>query len=72
MSYEKRKWSEDEVRKWYQDTGEVTYSNPEDLNVIVPGPGGNKLTVNWANPKSYLLVAGLLAVVLILYFIMYL
>lgn len=52
--------------------GEVTYSNPQDLNVFVPGPRGNKLTVNWANPKAYLLVAGLLAVMLILYFTKYL
>ena len=68
MSYGKRKWTDEEVRQWYQDTGAVTYSNPEDRNVIVPGPRGNKLTVNWANPKAYLVIAGLLAVVLILYF----
>ena len=68
MSFEKRKWTEEEVRRWYQDTGEVTYSNPNDRNVIVPGPSGNKLTVNWANPKAYLVIAGLLAVLLILCF----
>ena len=68
MSHGKRKWTDEEVRQWYQDTGAVTYSNPEDRNVIVPGLRGNKLTVNWANPKAYLVIAGLLAVVLILYF----
>ena len=43
--------------------------HPKDLNVIVPGHERNKLTVNWANPKAYLLVAGLLAIMLILCFI---
>ena len=68
MSYKKRKWTDEEVRQWYQDTGEVTYSNPKDLNVIVPGTRCNKLTVNWAKPKAYLVIAGLLAVLLILSF----
>lgn len=72
MASKKRKWTDAGVRQWYQDTGEVTYSNPQDLNVFVPGPKGNKLTVNWANPKACLLVAGLLAVMLILYFTKYL
>ena len=72
MSHGKRKWTDEEVRQWYQDTGEVIYSNPEDRNVIVPGLKGNKLTVNWANPKAYLVIAGLLAVVQILYFTKYL
>ena len=68
MSFEKRKWTEEEVQRWYQDTGGVTYSNPNDRNVIVPGPCGNKLTVNWANPKAYLVIAVLLAVLLNLCF----
>ena len=72
MAHKKRKWTDAEVRQWYQDTGEVIYSNPEDRNVIVPGPRCNKLTVNWANPKAYLVIAGLLAAILIPYFILYL
>ena len=68
MSYGKRKWTDEEVRQWYQDTGAVTYSNPEDRNLIAPGHERNKLTVNWANPKAYLVIVGLLAVLLILYF----
>ena len=69
---DKRKWTEEEVRQWYRETGAVTYDNPEDLNVVVPGPRGNQLTVNWANAKAYLLVAVLLAVVLMLFFVKYL
>ena len=68
MSHGKRKWTDEEVRQWYKDMGAVIYSNPKDLNVIVPGYERNKLTVNWANPKVYLVIAGLLAVLLILYF----
>lgn len=69
MPYGKHKWTDEEVRQWYKDTGSVTYSNPEDRNLIVPGHERNKLTVNWANPKAYLVIAGLLAVMLILCFI---
>ena len=69
MAHKKRKWTDAEVRQWYNDSGSVTYSNPEDRNLIVPGYERNKLTVNWANPKAYLVIAGLLAVMLILCFI---
>lgn len=72
MSYKKHKWTDEEVRQWYKDTGAVTFSNPKDPNVIVPGHERNKLTVNWANPKAYLVIAGLLATILIPYFIIYL
>lgn len=67
----KRKWTEEEVLQWYRDTGAATYDNPEDLNLVVPGPSGMKLTVNWANPKAYLVVGALLAAVLLLWFIKY-
>ncbi len=59
----KRKWTKEEVRQWYQDTGAFTYANPDDLNIVVKKPRSEGLTVNWANPKTYLLLSAILAVV---------
>lgn len=59
----KRKWTEEEIRQWYRDTGAFTYANPDDLNVVVKKPRSDGLTVNWANPKAYLLLGAILAVV---------
>ena len=58
---QKRKWTAEEVNQWYQDTGAFTYANPDDLNMIVKKPRSEGLTVNWANPKSYLLLGAILA-----------
>lgn len=60
---EKRKWTAQEVQQWYQDTGTFTYANPDDLNIIVKKPRRGGLTVNWANPKAYLLQGAILVVV---------
>lgn len=59
----KRKWTEKEVKQWYQDTGAFTYANPDDLNIVVKKPRSEGLTVNWANPKAFLLLGAILAVV---------
>lgn len=59
----KRKWTAEEVQQWYQDTGAITYHNPEDLNVVVKKPRRQGYTVNWANPKVYLLLGIILAIV---------
>jgi len=59
----KRKWTEEEVKQWYRDTGAFTYANPGDLNIVVKKPRSEGLTVNWANPKAYLLLGAILAVV---------
>ncbi len=60
---EKRKWTEEEVKQWYRDTGAFTYVNPNDLNIVVKKPRSEGLTVNWANPKAYLLLGSILAAV---------
>ncbi len=60
---EKRKWTAQEVQQWYRDTGAITYHNPEDLNVVVRKPRRQGYTVNWANPKAYLLQGFILAIV---------
>lgn len=60
---QKRKWTTEEVKQWYQDTGAFTYANPNDLNIIVKKPHSEGLTINWANPKAYLLLGVILAIV---------
>jgi len=62
---EKRKWTEEEVKQWYQDMGMFTYANPDDWNIVVKKPRSEGLTVNWVNPKAYLLLGAILAVVFV-------
>ena len=59
----KRKWTAEEVMQWYRDTRAFTYANPDDLNIIVKKPRSEGYTVNWANPKAYILQGIILAVV---------
>lgn len=69
---DKRKWTVEEVQQWYRDTGVFTYANPDDLNIIVKKPRREGFTVNWANPKAYLLQGALLAAVFaIIYLLKY-
>ena len=63
MKSNKRKWTAEEVQQWYLDTGARTYANPEDLNIVVKKPRREGLTVNWANPKAYLLQGAILGIV---------
>ena len=60
---DKRKWTAEEVQQWYLTTKSFTYCNPADANVLVKKPGREGYTVNWANPKAYLLQGAILAVV---------
>lgn len=53
----KRKWTKEEVSAWYEETKAITYANPEDANLMVRKPNSLGWTLNWANPKSYLVIA---------------
>lgn len=59
----KRKWTAEEVQQWYRDTGALTYVNPHDLNIVVKKPRREGFTMNWANPKAYLLQGTILVAV---------
>lgn len=59
----KRKWTAEEINQWYKETGALTYANAGDANIIVKKPKSLGLTVNWANPFSYVLIGLILAVV---------
>ena len=63
MKMEKRKWAAEEVQQWYRDMGAFTYHNSAELNIIVRKPRRQGYTVNWANPKAYLLQGLILAIV---------
>ncbi len=71
---DKRKWTPQEVQQWYCDTYRNTrafiYRNPDDLNIIVKKPRREGLTVNWANPKAYLLQGIILALVFLIVFLL--
>ncbi len=62
----KRKWTTEEVQRWYLTTKAITYCNPEDANILVKKPGREGCTVNWANPKAYLLQGVILAAVAVI------
>jgi len=59
----KRKWTPEEIKQWYRLSGAVAYCNKEDANVIVRKPNDMGWTVNWANPKAWLLQGGILTAV---------
>lgn len=67
---DKRKWTAEEVQQWYRDTGAFTYCNPNDSNIVVKKPRREGFTVNWANPKAYLLQGIILAFVFVIVFLL--
>lgn len=67
---DKRKWTAEEVQQWYRDTRAFTYYNPDDSNIVVKKPKREGLTVNWANPKAYLLQGVILALVFAIVFLL--
>ncbi len=60
----KRKWTPEEVREWYDGHTPYIYRNPEDGNWIVRKARGLGRTMNLANPRTWLFLAGVLAVIL--------
>ena len=68
-THRKRKWTEEEVRQWYRDTGAVVYDNPADGNLFVKKNRNTGAAVNWGNPWAYLLHLLPAAVAAALYFL---
>ncbi len=60
----KRKWTPEEVREWYSRHSQYIYRNPEVGNWIVRKTWGLGWTMNLANPKTWLFLAGVVAVLL--------
>lgn len=55
----KRKWTHDEVQQYYKKEHNIVYYNKEDGNLFVQIDTdlGFKVTVNYANPKAYIILS---------------
>jgi uncharacterized membrane protein len=51
----KRKWTKEEIEE-YRKQHPGLYFNKEDSNFLVPKSFGIGLTLNWANPISWIFV----------------
>lgn len=69
-AFDKRKWTVEEVQQWYRDTKTFIYYNPNDLNTVVKKARREGFTVNWANPKAYLLLVTILVLVFVVVFLL--
>ncbi len=63
----KRKFTNTEIYEFYEKTNPVFYFNKKDSNIIVPKYSKNRmrkgLGLNFANPKSYIIILGILSAV---------
>lgn len=64
----KHRYTKEEVKKWYQDHHTVIYFNKDDKNVMVRKAYGYGLKFNYANPISWVIIAILLAIIVIIIF----
>ena len=62
----KKKWTAEEVQQWYCDAKILIYCNPSDSNIVVKKARRKGFAVNWANPKAYLLLGAVLALVFVI------
>lgn len=61
----KRKWSKKEIKEYRKMHGCILYYNKEDSNFLVPKAYGFGLTVNWANPISWIFVIAIIIFIFI-------
>jgi uncharacterized membrane protein len=52
----KRKWTKKEIEEYRKKQDCYFYCNKEDSNFLVPKAFGIGLTLNWANPISWVLI----------------
>ena len=71
MNHRKHKWTAEEVQQWYRDTGAITYYNNLDSNIVVRKPNRCGWTVNWSNPKAYMMQLGILVSVWLLVYVLH-
>lgn len=69
----KKKWSHDEIEEYKKTHNQfMFYYNKDDTNLFVSKSSGLGLTLNFANPLSFVLIIIILALVLLLFFGKYL
>lgn len=62
----RRKWTKKEIEQWRREHGGVGYFNKEDSNLLVPRSYGFGLSLNWANPWAYVMIAAVIAVIVVM------
>lgn len=60
----KRKWTKTEIEEYRKIHG-VFYFNKEDSNFFVPKQYGFGLSVNWANPITWLFILAVLILIFV-------
>ncbi len=66
----KRKWTDEEIESFHQEHGVVShffYFNRADTNILVPRKIiglGRGLTFNWANPITWVVMAGVIGLLI--------
>jgi uncharacterized membrane protein len=63
---EKRKLTKDEVEQWRKEHRRVGYFNKQDSNLFVSKGYGIGFTLNWGNPLSWILIAVIIAIVIVI------
>jgi uncharacterized membrane protein len=59
---EKRRWTNEEIVEYRKTHGSFGYFNRNDTRVFVPRTYGFGIAVNWANPWTWVIVAAVVAI----------
>jgi uncharacterized membrane protein len=62
---ERRKWTNEEINEYRKEHGVFFYFNKEDANFFVPKALGIGMTVNFANPISWVIILVIIGVVIL-------
>lgn len=65
----KRRWTKKEVEEYRKIHDGLLYCNKEDSNFLVPKAYGIGLTVNWANPITWIFIIAIIIFIVIRKFI---
>lgn len=61
----KRKWTKKEIEDFRSIHGNIFYYNKEDSNFLVPKVYGIGLSVNWANPITWLFIFAIILLIFV-------
>lgn len=62
---DKRKWTKEEINEYRKIHGTIFYYNKEDSNFLIPKTYGIGLTVNWANPVTWIFIIAIVVLIVI-------
>jgi Predicted membrane protein len=61
----KRKWAKEEIEVYRKKHCTIFYWNKEDSNFLVPKAYGIGMTVNWANPITWIIIFAIIILIVI-------